>query len=62
MRRSAGDLRQQEDKSATMRRLDAPSVMDVSKLFQGAPEVRLRHDNQEYRLRLTKNNKLILTK
>ena len=33
-----------------------------SHLFQGKPEILIRHDDQEYRLRITKQNKLILTK
>ena len=37
-------------------------VFPVHELFRGTREVRLRHDGQEYRLRLTKRNKLILTK
>ncbi len=36
--------------------------LDIRELFKGAREVRLRHRNAEYRLRLTKNDKLILTK
>lgn len=37
-------------------------VLDVESLLAGAKEVRLRLRDEEYRLRLTKNNKLILTK
>ena len=37
-------------------------VLDVELLLAGAKEVRLRLRDEEYRLRLTKNNKLILTK
>ena len=36
--------------------------LDIRDLFKGAREVRLRHRNAEYRLRLTKSDKLILTK
>lgn len=36
--------------------------LNTEKLFNGFREVRLRHSNEEYRLILTKNNKLILTK
>lgn len=35
---------------------------DVSSLFAGRRELCLIHDCQEYRLRITRNNKLILTK
>ena len=34
----------------------------VSELLQGEREVILEHDNQDYRLRITANGKLILTK
>src|SRR5262245_3486559 len=34
----------------------------VSELLQGAREVILEHDSQDYRLRITANGKLILTK
>lgn len=37
-------------------------ALDVKELFHGFREVRLRHGAEEYRLRLTKNDKLILTK
>ncbi len=37
-------------------------VLNVEKLFDGLREIRLFHDNEEYRLRLTRNDKLILTK
>lgn len=37
-------------------------VIDTSELFGESTEVRLRHRGQEYRLRITKQGKLILTK
>lgn len=40
----------------------AAPVLNVEKLFNGLREVRLLHCSEEYRLTLTKNNKLILTK
>jgi hemin uptake protein HemP len=41
----------------------APVIsLDIKELFKGTREVRLRHRNAEYRLRLTKSDKLILTK
>jgi hemin uptake protein HemP len=40
----------------------APAAWDVRALLDGAREVRLFHGKEEYRLRLTRNNKLILTK
>ena len=44
---------------------DIPKVipaLNVKKLLNGFREVRLLHCSEEYRLMLTKNNKLILTK
>ncbi len=37
-------------------------VFDTQQLFGESREVRINHCNEEYRLILTKNNKLILTK
>ena len=37
-------------------------VFDAQELLGESCEVRLRHCRQEYRLMLTRNNKLILTK
>ena len=39
-----------------------PGVIDSSRLFAGANEVRILHDGQLYRLRVTRNGKLILNK
>jgi hemin uptake protein HemP len=39
-----------------------PVTLDVAKLFDGKSEIRLLHRGQEYRLRVTKQGKLILTK
>ncbi len=36
--------------------------IDVQEVLEGAREVVLLHQNEEYRLRLTSNGKLILTK
>jgi hemin uptake protein HemP len=36
--------------------------LDSRVLFEGAREIRIDHDGQEYRLRQTRNGKLILTK
>lgn len=38
------------------------TALSSSTLFQGRQEVVIRHDGQDYRLRLTRQNKLILTK
>ena len=40
----------------------SPAVVDATELLGGAREIRLRLHLEEYRLRLTRNNKLILTK
>jgi len=37
-------------------------VLDARDLFKESNEVRVRHCDEEYRLMLTRNNKLILTK
>lgn len=37
-------------------------ALDAVELFSGGREVRLRLDGEEYRLRVTRKNKLILTK
>jgi hemin uptake protein HemP len=37
-------------------------VLNVEELLNGSREVRLMHCSEEYRLMITKNNKLILTK
>ena len=39
-----------------------PSAIDSHTLLQGSREIRIHHAGQEYRLRLTQNDKLILTK
>ena len=36
--------------------------LDSRVLFEGTREIRIDHDGQEYRLRQTRNGKLILTK
>jgi hemin uptake protein HemP len=41
---------------------DAPPVWQSRDLFQGCQEVIIQHDGQDYRLRITQQNKLILTK
>ncbi|KAB2911381.1 MAG: hemin uptake protein HemP [Hyphomicrobiaceae bacterium] len=39
-----------------------PRRLKVSDLLEGEREVLLEHDGQDYRLRITANGKLILTK
>ena len=40
----------------------APRQLKSGVLFDGAQEIRIDHNGQEYRLRQTRNGKLILTK
>jgi len=42
-------------------RVELPTL-ESTRLFSVGREVRIRHGGEEYRLRLTSNNKLILTK
>jgi len=39
-----------------------PYPVDSRDLLRGKTELRIRHNGEEYRLRLTRQNKLILTK
>jgi hemin uptake protein HemP len=39
-----------------------PGVIQASLLFQGSQEILIEHNGETYRLRITKNDKLILTK
>ena len=39
-----------------------PLVVDVAELLQGRRELRIRHAGETYSLRLTRREKLILTK
>lgn len=38
------------------------SVLQSSELFRGRSEIVIQHEGQEYRLRITRQNKMILTK
>lgn len=40
----------------------APEVIPTDSLFQGRQEILISHNGEHYRLRITKNAKLILTK
>ena len=42
--------------------IPGPATFDTASLFAGRNEVRLLHRGQEYRLRVTRQGKLILTK
>lgn len=39
-----------------------PDNIPASRLFQGSHEILIDHNSETYRLRITKNGKLILTK
>jgi hemin uptake protein HemP len=41
---------------------EQPALIDTAALFAGKTEIRLLHRGSEYRLRITKLGKLILTK
>lgn len=43
-------------------RVDPTTTITSAALLAGARELLIRHGDEEYRLRLTANNKLILTK
>jgi hemin uptake protein HemP len=38
------------------------AIIDSERLFDGRTEIRVRHRGEEYRLRITRQGKLILTK
>ncbi len=42
--------------------IEAQPSIDSLELLRGAVEIRIRHYGEEYRLRVTRQNKLILTK
>lgn len=39
-----------------------PGIIPTDALFQGSQEILISHNGEHYRLRITKNGKLILTK
>ncbi len=41
---------------------EEPRVVNSSDLFDGRSEIRVKHRGDEYRLRITRQGKLILTK
>jgi hemin uptake protein HemP len=57
---------QREERTASVqqsvRAEKRPAVIEVATLFGAAQEIRLLHRGEEYRLRITKSGKLILTK
>lgn len=51
-----------QDRKPAPRGQREPPVIRSEDLFQACRELVIVHDGQEYRLRLTRQNKLILTK
>ena len=43
-------------------RMLPPGAITTALLFQGSQEILINHNGESYRLRITKNGKLILTK
>ena len=43
-------------------RADAPERIAIEAILRGRQEVIIQHRNEEYRLRITSNGKLLLTK
>ena len=59
------DVRQSKNEDAAGNaalKAQAVPVLNTQDLFKGGREVKLFHHCQEYRLRITKNGKLILNK
>jgi len=54
-------IRYSDNQSSVSQTRQVP-VFDTKELFGEVHEIRLHHCGEEYRLILTKNNKLILTK
>lgn len=46
----------------TQTRIPTPDIIPTDVLFQGRQEILISHNGEHYRLRITKNAKLILTK
>lgn len=48
--------------TAPGRKPASPGIIPTDALFQGSQEILISHNGEHYRLRITKNGKLILTK
>lgn len=46
----------------TTQRARATDIVQADRLFQGSQEILIGHNGDTYRLRITRNGKLILTK
>lgn len=61
----APDARRSEDSRTPRQPADRPSdatMVESDELFAGRREIQIRHAGQVYRLRVTRNGKLILNK
>jgi hemin uptake protein HemP len=47
---------------STVRVANSPDAVTTEQLFGQSREIVIRHQGEDYRLRITKNDKLILTK
>jgi len=61
-RRGAGDRARDDGSSPSAVSGVAGRVMASEEIFQGAREAFIQHNNEVYRLTITRNNKLILQK
>jgi len=48
--------------NVTNKKINSTKIMDSSVLFEGQKIIKILHDSVIYTLRITKDNKLILTK
>lgn len=51
-----------QDESSRQEATPSPLVVRAQELFQGHREICIEHDGKQYRLRITRRNKLILQK
>jgi|GEM_PF-435862 len=50
------------DAAAPEKHRDPPGIIPTDRLFGDSQEILISHNGEHYRLRITKNDKLILTK
>ncbi len=65
LKQRLGTMEEDQDKSDKGDRSDPPNPMrriSSGELMQGKKEIIIVHEDSEYRLRITSQNKLILTK
>lgn len=56
------DVTPVENRDSMAKHGTPPGLVSAQALFGGAKEVVIRHQGDDYRLRITRNDKLILTK